>query len=326
MTVARGDFINALKDRIEANPTQRVRHVYETTVAQLPIPDVQDDEDFVTEFRQLKTALNRKKREFYPPIPHRMRDVNITDSWSETWSHEQFVCFQDKRWGFVIFLTERNCSRLAACEEIFIDGTFKCSPKPFTQLLTIHGRYLGRILPMAFCLLRGKEVGLYQQVLKRIKQRIRHVTRQEFDIRRCICDFEISLIRALQTEFPRVTVKGCYFHFTQSIWRRIQKLGLATAYKRSKTFGNFAKQLMALAYLPTALVRQNFQLLHTSNTIRRMIRRFPAAERLINYFNSTYILGQFRPAMWNVFNRYSTCRTNNHVEGNFSCVTKLHLM
>jgi hypothetical protein len=43
-------------------------------------------------------------------------------------------------------------------------------------------------------------------------------------------DFETGLIPAVATAFPTALHKGCYFHFTQAIFRNVQQLGLAPAY------------------------------------------------------------------------------------------------
>jgi hypothetical protein len=67
-----------------------------------------------------------------------------------------------------------------------------------------------------------------------------------------------------------------------------------------------------MAYLPIALVRQNFQLMGSSNTVHRLIRRLSAVAVLIRYFNQNYITGLFQPHMWNVYHRDST--TRNHVD------------
>ena len=47
-------------------------------------------------------------------------------------------------------------------------------------------------------------------------------------------DFEQGAIGAFTEEFPGIEVKGCHFHFTQAIWRRIQEIGLITVYKENE--------------------------------------------------------------------------------------------
>lgn len=110
-------------------------------------------------------------------------------------------------------------------------------------------------------------------------------------------------------------VTGCYYHFCQSLWRKIQELGLSVAYRRDYHVKKFCRKLMTLAYIPLALVRLNFRLIFASNTIRRMIRQYPAIATFIQYFQATYIDGIFKPRLWNVYDRDMDFRTNNHVEG-----------
>ena len=44
---------------------------------------------------------------------------------------------------------------------------------------------------------------------------------------RVVTDFEVAAMNAIRAELPAVRVNGCYFHFTQSLWRKIQELGLS---------------------------------------------------------------------------------------------------
>jgi hypothetical protein len=42
-----------------------------------------------------------------------------------------------------------------------------------------------------------------------------------------LIDFEIALRQSVQLQFPVASIKGCYFHFTQCLYRWIQTHGLA---------------------------------------------------------------------------------------------------
>lgn len=46
----------------------------------------------------------------------------------------------------LIFATQENLKFLSLCDEYFMDGTFSVTPALFTQLYTIHGKYLSNIL------------------------------------------------------------------------------------------------------------------------------------------------------------------------------------
>ena len=44
-------------------------------------------------------------------------------------------------------------------------------------------------------------------------------------------DFELALVQSLELEFPGARIHGCYFHFAQCLWRKVQRLGLVEEYK-----------------------------------------------------------------------------------------------
>jgi hypothetical protein len=71
-----------------------------------------------------------------------------------------------------------------------------------------------------------------------------------------------------ETEFPQSNSCGCLFHLCQSIWRRVQRLGLRRAYERNINLRKCVRKLMALAYLPVLLVRANFAQLCRDNLTR----------------------------------------------------------
>ncbi|CAF1077037.1 unnamed protein product [Rotaria sordida] len=59
-------------------------------------------------------------------------------------------------------------------------------------------------------------------------------------------------------QHPESAHKGCHFHFNQCIYRRIQLLGLATAYSQVELVRSCCRKLMALPLLPTQEVETSF--------------------------------------------------------------------
>ena len=45
-----------------------------------------------------------------------------------------------------------------------------------------------------------------------------------------ITDFELAAIKAFQFIYPKAQVKGCLFHFGQTLFKNLKKLGLVEAY------------------------------------------------------------------------------------------------
>ena len=97
-----------------------------------------------------------------------------------------------------------------------------------------------------------------------------------------IMDFENAAINAFQMEWPKTTVKGCYFHFTQNVWRKIQELGLQTDYMNDEQLALRIRMLPALAFAPPFEVQELFP-----QVIEQL--GIPASVELALYFEATYI-------------------------------------
>ena len=81
----------------------------------------------------------------------------ITKIDTMTSKEENFVIVNDQDSGIVIFSTASNVACLCNdVEDLFIDGTFKCCPRYFYQLYTIHGGKNGNYIPLVFAILPAK--------------------------------------------------------------------------------------------------------------------------------------------------------------------------
>ncbi|CAK6980186.1 uncharacterized protein LOC126385240 [Scomber scombrus] len=171
---------------------------------------------------------------------------------------ERFLLHADNVWGIQVFATDENLTLLRQCRTTYMDATFKSGPRPYRQCFTILGNHHGFILPLVHVLKEQRTIGHYRQVFQAVKVAIRRVTHHNWRPQLVVCDFENALKIALETEFPKTRVGGCYFHFNQSLWRRIQKLGLAAPSQQDCSLARVICKLMALGYLPLALVQMNF--------------------------------------------------------------------
>jgi hypothetical protein len=215
-------------------------------------------------------------------------------------------------------MSEKCAIKLQQCSHIYTDGTFKTYPKPYKQIITIHGNYRERVLPLAFCMVSSKATALYVEMFQQLKQHVRRLTGNDLAPRGAVCDFEVALITAIPSEFPATNVRGCFFHFCQSLWRKVQELGMTTVYRQNRSVKKVIRKVMSLGYLPTAVVRMTFNLIYTSRSMSRLMNTVPALRDFITYFHQNYIDGLFNPALWNVFDRDVDFRTNNHMEGTLS--------
>ena len=104
-------------------------------------------------------------------------------------------------------------------------------------------------------------------------------------------------------QFPNAKHSGCFFHYTQCLFRRIQTLGLSTLYNENNEIRSLCRHLMALPLLPVKDVEQAFQELN---------EQIPEElEPLFEYFEGWW-MKQVPIQLWNVSDLKS--KTNNNVE------------
>jgi hypothetical protein len=232
-----------------------------------------------------------------------------------------FTLTMDGASGAAMFATDKSLRILASCSTIFLDGIFRSAPIPYYQLVTIHGMYQDAVVPLCFCLMTGKSLAQYRHVLHELCSKIRALTRRRWLPDTAICDFELALILALETELPAIRVRGCYFHFSKSLWRKFSSLGLISEYRRHNVNGRrlrkFVQKTKALGFLPPAVICNAFNNYCASASVLRLCCTFPRLRRYIRYIARVYVgrTASFRPPMWSVYDRAMNVRTNNSIEG-----------
>ena len=161
--------------------------------------------------------------------------------------------------GVVLLLMQR---RLQASPYFIMDGTFDTSPNIFRQLYTIHGsvgvqQECAKILPLVYALMSEKSCEYYIRLFEEVSD---FAASEECELapQFIIADFEQAAITAARRVFPMATINGCYFHFGQSIWRKIQDTGLATRYGTDIEFAIRLRMLIGLAFLPPSEIPAAF--------------------------------------------------------------------
>jgi hypothetical protein len=94
--------------------------------------------------------------------------------------------------------------------------------------------------PLLLALLPGKIQAVYTQLLTKFKTSMADL--------QLFMNFETAAHSATRTVFPGITVKGCFFHYTQAIWRITQHTGLQVTYRN-----NDIRQLVRRAAVTTLI-------------------------------------------------------------------------
>lgn len=120
----------------------------------------------------------------------------------------------------LIFATDKNLEHMEKCEHWYADGTFKSSPSIFAQLYTIHGAPHTNIVPTVYALLPKKTEATYITLLEKLNE-----FNPNLKPKSIMLDFEQAAINAFKKVFQNISVRVCFFHLSQCVWRKIQSAG-----------------------------------------------------------------------------------------------------
>lgn len=144
-------------------------------------------------------------------VPKKFYDLTLSD-------------YNDGTTRIILFCSEESRALIRETKEFFVDATFHSCPKPFYQLLSIHGdfgstEFLINTRPLIYALMPNKKQISYDIVFQMIKSQL-----PELEINLIHCDFEIAMWNAILKVYPNTNIKGCYYHWNRNMWRMGKKL------------------------------------------------------------------------------------------------------
>ena len=86
-----------------------------------------------------------------------------------------------------------------------------------------------KLISVAFVDMSRRRAIDYVKVFRSLKKLAPNMKVEEI-----VSDFERGLWKAVHRVFPDVSMRGCAFHFTQSVFNRIKRLGLTGSCNRNK--------------------------------------------------------------------------------------------
>ena len=174
----------------------------------------------------IRRDIRRQRKKAGNPIPvPQDRFFDIPPEYQQTAASEAFL-HQDTGNGddqILVFATIEIIQLLAESQSWFMDGTFKTSPELFFQVYTIHSCTANRVLPCVYALLPNKQQATHHRLFEILKEHHNALAPQIVMV-----DFELAVLNVIDASFPDSSKKGCFFHFSQAIFRKIQSLGGST--------------------------------------------------------------------------------------------------
>ena len=126
-----------------------------------------------------------------------------------------------------------------------------------------------------------------------------------------LCDFELAVVRAVEQVLGQhVVIQGCFYHFTQATWRKIQDLQLSRSYKTDVDFRQLCTKLDAMAFLSVTNAPEALASLGDNAHY--------GTEGLVEYFSTNCLDGTFRSSnhrwRWRDIHQHAPFETANKTQ------------
>ncbi len=204
-----------------------------------------------------------------------LEDVNLEvhelDAASD-WDCNELRCILqvsiEARGKLLIFASPKNVKRLFESSSLSADAFFKPVPKIYQQsckgqILGIHAEIGGFDAILAWVLMPGKTRAMYDTVFQFFKD-LASSAQFRIEWQRIRTDFELAVMKSVKSVYPHVKLSGCYFHFCQCIYRRIQASAhLQSQYSKATSYTRaYFKRIMALPFIPPGAFSLVFEVIH----------------------------------------------------------------
>ena len=71
-----------------------------------------------------------------------------------------------------------------------------------------------------------------------------------FNIRSIVCDYELNIQKAINEILENVEIHGCFYHLSETLYRRVVRKGFKQQYDDDIQFRKFVEHCSAIAHLP----------------------------------------------------------------------------
>ncbi len=188
------------------------------------------------------------------------------------------------------------------------------------QLYTVHALVNGALVPCLYALLQWKDKATYIHMWQYIRQ-VALALGIILDPASVLIDFEEVAWNAIQRQFHKVRVAGCFFHLGQLVWCHLCQEGQRAIYLEEANFQMHVKMMTCTSFLPMDRVTAGFEALQESPEYD------PCMDVIFDFFEDNYVGGVLRNGnrcaplfaidMWNTLIRLEegVPNTNNAVEG-----------
>lgn len=210
----------------------------------------------------------------------------------------------------ILFCSEDMRKIVPTVDHIFGDGTFKSCPPPCKQIYSIHGdinstETTTNIIPLIYALMSDMSQASYTILFEIIKSQFPSWTPQKFT-----SDYETATRAAIVEVFPSIITKGCFYHYSNAVWRKAKKLNLV----KEKMSRKIVRLTSVLPLLPSTKVREGWTyILEKIEFLKENMEVQSNLDVFVKYIETYWLKDDAFISTWCVFGERH--RTTNSVEG-----------
>ena len=217
------------------NPTRPLGFM-KITLIMFPIPPPPHNEN-------LRGTFNRKRSLTLPPLPETLDEVFIRNTWTKTLDYRNFLLHQES--GIALFATDAGLNFFRQSKVLLGYGTFKTPPPPFLQIYVIYGTHDNFKIPVGLFLAQRQK-----KYIKKIFETLKNRCFEKILVREFIAtDYETGVNSAISQVFSFSTQLGCWFHYTQCVYRKKNKRWVWQLYiSRTHIFKNNCSKIIQSSF------------------------------------------------------------------------------
>ena len=309
------ELIRACKDEGLKHPLKNAKTILDEKRTEMVKPGT-PTEWFPSDELIIK-QINHARKDHRIRLPHNMEELLVHQVSENAPGFSDFYRADVKVRGkrHFIFFTNDQLTVMRTVTHFKLDGTFKIVLHPLYQLFSIHGYgntadQERQNIPLCFIAMSGKRAADYAAVFGELKKLL-EADGNQINLTEVLIDFEAAIWKALVQIFgSTLTIRGCWFHFCQAVYKKIKKEGMANDFYLKRPVYQMGRELMCLAFIEPGNVIQLFEYL--KQVYRINIAENEPIRKLFQYFEKYWILGFFSPEKWNCYKE--EVRTTNELE------------
>ena len=101
--------------------------------------------------------------------------------------------------------------------------------------------------------------------------------------------------------WPTVSILGCFFHFSQIVWRRIKKAGLQVVYEKHDAFNALMRRCSSLPFIRKSDLDRAFNIFNKRADELEDTDLVKFSKELIEYLHNQWRHGQYAFQDWNLY-------------------------